>query len=106
MTLQAGFADIDITPPVGTHKIGWLMDIVSERVLDPLYARVAVFERGPEAVAFIQLDTLAIRWTQVQDIRARIASRYKFPGSHIMVSATHNHAGPAVASSRRPHKSR
>lgn len=97
MTLRAGFAEIDITPPVGTHKIGWLKDIVSDRVMDPLYARAAVIERGPGAVGFIQLDTLSIRWTQVKDIRARIESQYGFSGNHIMVSATHNHAGPAVA---------
>jgi len=40
MALKVGFAEVDITPPVGTHKIGWLKDIVSDTVLDPLSARV------------------------------------------------------------------
>jgi hypothetical protein len=39
MALRAGLAEVDITPPVGTHKIGCLRDIVSDRVLDPLCAR-------------------------------------------------------------------
>jgi hypothetical protein len=95
--LHAGFAEVDITPPLGTHKIGWLIDYVAETVIDPLYARAAVFTCGDGQIAFIQLDTLSIRWTQVADIRRRIAARYGFPGSHVMVSATHNHAGPAVA---------
>lgn len=97
MTMQAGFAEIDITPPVGTHKIGWIKDIISDRVMDPLFARVAVLDNGEKRVAFIQLDTLCVRWTQVNDIRRRIESQYGFPGNHILVSATHNHAGPAVA---------
>jgi len=112
MSLQVGFAEVDITPPVGTHKIGWLRDLVSDHVLDPLFARAAVLEddSGPpppaEAgigareggqVGFVQLDTLSIRWTQVADMRRRIEKAYGFPGAHIMVAATHNHAGPAVA---------
>ena len=56
-----------------------------------------MIESEGERIAFIQLDTLSIRWTQVADIRQRITARYGFPGEHIMVSATHNHAGPAVA---------
>jgi neutral ceramidase len=97
MPMKAGFGEVDITPPVGTHKIGWLKDIVSDRVLDPLFARVAVFECDGKRAAFIALDTLSIRWTTTMDIRNRIENRYGFPGSNIMVAATHNHAGPAVA---------
>jgi len=95
--LKAGFAEIDITPPVGTHIIGYIVDVVSSKVLDPLFARVAVFEAESGSLAFIQLDTLSVRWTQVNDIRQRIQERYGFPGQTIMVTATHNHAGPAVA---------
>jgi len=97
VALQAGFAEIDITPPVGTHKIGWIMEIVTEEIADPLFARIAVIESGGDKVGFIQLDTLCIRWTQTNDIRRRIEASYGFPGSSIMVAATHNHAGPAVA---------
>ena len=95
--MRAGFAETDITPPVGTLKIGWKKIIVSEDVLDPIFARAAVFENGPARVGFIQLDTLSVRWTQASQIRAEIERRFGFPGSNVMVSATHNHAGPAVA---------
>lgn len=95
--MKAGFSEIDITPPVGTHKIGWLKDIVSESVQDPLYARCAVFEQGRERVGFVQLDLLSIRWTQVNDLRKRIEKAYGFPGGRLMVCCTHNHAGPAVS---------
>jgi len=97
MALTAGFAQTDITPPLGTHKIGWLEDIVAESVADPLFARAAVIQSDSRGIAFIQLDTLSIRWTQVADIRGRIERDHDFPGSHIMLAATHNHAGPAVA---------
>jgi hypothetical protein len=95
--MRAGFAEIDITPPIGTHKIGWLRLIVSDRVLDPLMARAAIFESGAVRLGFIQLDTLFIEAADVADIRRRIQSRFGFPGANVMVAATHNHAGPAIA---------
>lgn len=96
MTVQAGFAEVDITPPLGTHKIGWLKDLVSTEIRDPLFARVAVFTTGQERVAFVQLDTLFVAWPEVAAIRQRVTQQYGFPGQHVMVTATHNHAGPAV----------
>jgi hypothetical protein len=39
MGFRAGFAEVDITPEPGIEKIGWLKKIVSDRVLDPLFAR-------------------------------------------------------------------
>ena len=97
MGLRAGFAEIDITPPVGTRKIGWLRDIVADTILDPLCARVAIMESAGESIAFVQLDTLSIRWTQTNAIRQKVAAAFGYPGHHVMVAATHNHAGPAVA---------
>lgn len=97
MPLKTGFAEVDITPPLGTRKIGWLKELVGTEVLDPLFARAAVVDAGEAKVGFIQLDTLSIRWTQVNEIRRRISSQYGFPGENVMVAATHNHAGPAVA---------
>lgn len=95
--MKAGFAEVNITPPVGTLKIGWIMLLTGDRVVDPLFARVAVFESGQERAAVIQLDTLCVRWTMVNELRQRIEKAYGFPGKNILVSATHNHAGPAIA---------
>ena len=95
---KAGFAEIDITPPPGTKKCGWMEDLEAKIFLDPLFARVAIFqdENGVK-VAFIQLDTLSVRWSDTDDLRKRIAAECGFPAGNIMVSATHNHAGPAIA---------
>ncbi|MCK5805609.1 MAG: neutral/alkaline non-lysosomal ceramidase N-terminal domain-containing protein [Lentisphaeria bacterium] len=96
MTLRAGFSEIDITPPVGTGKIGWIADLKCDKILDPLFARVAVFDNGREQVGFVQLDTLSVRWTTTDQLRRRLAEAYGFNGANVMVSATHNHAGPAI----------
>ncbi len=97
MALRVGFAEADITPPVGTHKIGWLKDIVSDAVVDPLFARVMAIESGEDRVGFMQLDTLCVPREQAARIREGISQQHTFPGRNVMVAATHNHAGPAVA---------
>jgi hypothetical protein len=95
--LQAGFAEADITPPIGTKKIGWLKEIVPTHVADPLYARVAVFETAGARQAFVALDTLFVRAKETDAIRRGVQEKYNFPGASVMVAATHNHGGPAVA---------
>ncbi len=95
--MLAGFSHTDITPPIGTHKVGWLKVIVPDHVADPLAARIAIFDDGTTRIAFIQLDTLSIRWSDTDDIRRRIAERHAFPPASILVAATHNHGGPAIA---------
>lgn len=98
MTIQAGFAEIDITPPIGTKKGGWMEDLEAKTFLDPLFARIAIFQdKSGGKAAFIQLDTLSVRWSDTDDLRKRIAAAHGFPAGNIMVSATHNHAGPAIA---------
>jgi neutral ceramidase len=95
--MRAGFAETDITPPAGTKKIGWMVDLAAEQFLGPLFARTAAFDDGTTKIGFIQLDTLCVRWTHTSEIRRRIEQETGFPGRNIMVSASHNHAGPAVA---------
>lgn len=99
MSLRVGFSETEITPPLGTHKIGFKRVIVSDHVLDPLYARIAVIESHGSFVGFVQLDTCCVLWQDAQEIRRRIAASCEVPEQAIMVSATHNHAGPAVADS-------
>ena len=95
--IHAGFANADITPPIGTRKVGWLKEIVPTHVTDPLFARVAVFETPAARVAFVALDTIFVRAKETDAIRAAVSQKYDFPGENVMVAATHNHAGPAIA---------
>ncbi len=99
MTMSAGFAEVEITPPLGTRKIGFKRLIVADEVIDPLYARIAVVESLGERVAFVQFDTCCILAEDTQEIRRRAAASFGIPERAIMVAATHNHAGPAVADS-------
>lgn len=94
--LRAGFAETDISPPPGTRKIGWNNQNYGKRVIDPLFAKAAVFESGEGRAAFVGLDLLFVHRDQTAEIRKRIEAKTGFPGGAIMVGATHNHASPAI----------
>jgi neutral ceramidase len=99
MPLKAGFGQVDITPKIGINKAGWLKydtASVSDRILDPLFARAVVLQSEGAQTGIISLDVLSIRWTQANNIRKRIQETFGFVGANIMIAATHNHAGPAT----------
>lgn len=97
-TFEAAFGETGIGPPPGTRKIGWLKELHGQREVDPpLMARLAVFRHGETVGAFLQLDLLSIRWSWVELLREAITRQTGFNGRALMVAATHNHAGPAVA---------
>ena len=95
--MLSGFANDDITPPLGANVIGTLIERPSKTILDPLSVNAVVFDDGIKQIGIIQLDILSIRWSQVNDIRRSIESEYGFPGQNVMICASHNHAGPAVS---------
>ena len=93
---RAGFAETDITPPLGTPRQGWNSRMVGESVLDPLYARAAAFEIGGERVALVVLDTALISAEDTAVLREKVRADHGLPPSRLMVAATHNHSGPAM----------
>ncbi len=82
---------------MGTQLVGWLEIARPARsVHDPLFARIAVFEQDGQRMAFVALDLLSIRGSDVADIRLRLERAAQIPAGNIMITATHNHAGPAI----------
>ncbi len=93
MTLHAGFAKADISPrifPIRTYLS------TAETVLDPLYARAAVFRSGDTTLALLAFDVVIVEWEHVARLRRELAAAAGLPESHLLVCATHNHACPAV----------
>lgn len=94
--MKIGAATIDITPPVGTALDGYGGSTdVSLGVHDPLYARALYLDDGTTQVALVVCDLIGIGSFLSDRARELIAERPGIPGTHVMVSATHTHAGPA-----------
>jgi hypothetical protein len=94
-TLQAGFAETDITPPLDAAKpvylAGYGMNRKATGVHDPIMARCVVLESGGEKIALACVDLIGLQHPEVKEIRSKLPEfRY------VMVASTHNHEGPDV----------
>ncbi|MBM3472492.1 MAG: hypothetical protein FJX75_04365 [Armatimonadetes bacterium] len=95
--LQAGAAQIDITPPAGTHLSG---DIVRHRparlALDPLFAKAIVFEREGRKLCLLALDVTIVTAPYTARIREAASRATGIEPDAIMVHATQTHSAPSV----------
>jgi neutral ceramidase len=93
--LRAAAMKLDITPKVveGMYAAGHHRQVTGVR--DPLRAGVLVLDDGKTQAAIITLDTLGAWEELVRRTRAAIADLTDIPPEHIMITAAHNHSGPA-----------
>src|SRR5262245_16193218 len=92
--LQAGFAQADLTPPVGDkHKPVFIAGFGHGRkatgVHDPILARTVVLQEADHKLAIVSVDLVGYFHPHVDKIRTRL------PGfTYVLVTSTHNHEGP------------
>lgn len=93
--LRAGFAAVDITPPLDGKRpvyiAGYGMNRKAQGVHDPIMARAAVLQDGQERIALVSVDLIGLQLPTVQRIREKLDG-FKY----VMVASTHNHEGPDV----------
>lgn len=87
---RAGFAETDITPPIGSEIPGNYLKQYHKALHDPCKVRAAYFEQGAKAVCLVGLDALMVPRHLVQKIRARV------PGVEVMIGASHSHSSGPV----------
>jgi len=94
--LRAGAAEVVITPPVGTLLEGYSARASgSVGVHDDLHARAIVVDDGATQAAVVACDLVGIDRHLAAKVRVAAHEVTGIPEAHIMVSATHTHAGPA-----------
>lgn len=96
--LRIGTARVDMTPPPGPSTFGHGPDaIATQGYWTRLECRVFVVEAagtgGPERFAVVPCDLPAISYALYRDVAER--AKGVVPGDHLLVTATHTHAGPA-----------
>lgn len=96
MDFRAGAAEAVITPPVGTKLDGYGNRTGGAvGVHDDLHARAIVFDDGATQAAIVSCDLVGIDRRLAAAVRQIAHEATGIPAAHIMVSATHTHAGPA-----------
>jgi neutral ceramidase len=95
--IQAGAAQLDITPEAGVHLSGDIARYRPARLaLDPLYAKAIVFERDGRKLCFLALDVTIITAPYTARIREAASQATGIEPDAIMVHATQTHSAPSV----------
>lgn len=95
--IKAGASAIDITPQKPVQLAGYpFVERKSTGVHDPLLASVLYLHDGKKAVLFISCDLIYVGKETALRIRSVIEQQYGIPQTHIMITATHTHSGPAT----------
>jgi len=94
--LQAGAAQIEITPRAGAHLAGSIgVFRPAQSVADPLHAKALVLAHGGRKICIVSLDITIITRPWTERIRAAAAS-FGFDHDAVMVHATQTHSAPAI----------
>ena len=93
--LQAGVAEVTITPPVGVELAGYGFG-PSVGVLQDLRAQALVLSQGTTSLALITVDLLMVGEAFVAQVRERVAAITGIPGSHVLIAASHSHSAPTA----------
>lgn len=94
-TLYAGFADVDITPPVGIRLLGYYdRSATSQGILDRLQAVALVMQWKERRVALVVLDHCGMLVSDTAKLRQLLATDLAMPASDVTILFTHTHAGP------------
>lgn len=95
-SLQAGVAQVDITPPLGTLINGDFTTQYARHVHDPLYAKAMVLQAGGVSLLFLVIDICLMDKAFADDVRTRVATETAIPFQNILLCATHTHAAGSV----------
>ena len=100
-TCTAGFAKLDITPPMGVQMAGYYNVRIADGVWDPLYVRAAAFGQGNRTAVLLICDLLNIRGSASFEWPVAIAKELGLPEEAVFLGHTHTHTGPEVGDYRR-----
>lgn len=97
--LRVGYAEADITPPLGSSMPGYFRDRQATGILDPLKAKVLVLAEGegkPLSLALVACDLIGMGAPLVARIRDKVWEMTKGSPQHLWIHCTHTHTGGMV----------
>lgn len=96
-TLSVGYAELDITPPLGVTMPGYFTIRHATGVLDPLMVKTLVLSQGETTLAIAAFDLIGIDAEIVKEIRGKIERETGIPTDRIFIHGTHTHTGATVS---------
>ncbi|MBQ8356636.1 MAG: hypothetical protein IJX39_02390 [Clostridia bacterium] len=94
--LKAGFARVDITPPLGLPMAGYFSERFAKGILDPLQLNALALSAEGQTAVIIAADLLTVKTPECNEIRALIAERVGIPADHVLLAILHQHTSVIV----------
>ncbi len=94
--LIVGFAEVQITPPLGVFLDGYFQDRFADGVLDELYMQATAFSIGGKLCVLVTADLIGIYRENIELLRKSVARATGMDACSIFITCSHTHTGPAV----------
>ncbi len=95
-SFKAGFARVNINPPMGIPIRGYYKPRYAEAVLDDIEANVLALECGEVRTLLISIDNCGIEQVLNRELRKGASEATGIPMENIIIAATHTHTGPSL----------
>ncbi len=95
-TLQAGFARVNINPPLGIHISGYFVERIADGILDDLEATALAVSDGEHTAVLIAMDLLGASKELLTPCRKAIAKATGVDAEAVFIHGTHTHTGPSL----------
>lgn len=100
LQMTAGFARLDITPPMGTYVRGYFRERRVKGVFDPLHVRAVAFGCGEKSAVLLVAELCALSGLSGSRWPEELARRLGLPREAVFLCCTHTHTGPDVTTER------
>ncbi len=92
--LQAGVAEREITPPLGSVLIGELGERTAASVRTPLHAKALALADGQHTLALVTLDLFGLHEEAIADLLSAVETETELPPAAVMVVCSRTRGGP------------
>ena len=94
--LKAGFARLDMTPPLGAIIAGYFHKREMKGILDPLSINAIALTVGEEKLIIITVDLMALGHERNLALRQAIEEKTGVPADCVILQALHQHTAPCI----------
>ena len=93
---QAGYASVNINPPLGIGIAGYFVPRFAKGFLDDLTASALVLSMGRKKIALVSVDHCGLNKDFIKEYTTLINKATGIPKDTIMIACSHTHTGPLV----------